>query len=102
MYLRLTNGLPNQSFILRVEEFFQFALSRPEGSDSNHIRCPCNKKKYQNKNFVKVNEARFHLYKYGFVSNYRVWYLHGETESSIYRDEVLYNVNATNICSNGL
>ena len=45
MYLRLTNGLPNQSFISRVEEFVQFALSRPEGSDGNHIRCPCNKNK---------------------------------------------------------
>ena len=45
MYLRLTNGLPNQSFISGVEEFVQFALSRPEGSDGNHIRCPCNKKK---------------------------------------------------------
>ena len=81
MYLRLKNGFPNQSFISGVEEFVQFALSRPEGSDGNHIRCPCNKEKYQNKNFFEVNEARFHLYKYGFVHNYLVWYLHGETES---------------------
>ena len=96
MYLRLTNGFPNQSFISGVEEFVQFALSRPEGSDGNHIRCPCKKKKCQNKNFVEVNKAKFHLYKYGFVPNYRVWYLHGETESSIYGEEALYNVNATN------
>ena len=45
VYLRLTNGLPNQSFISRVEEFVQFALSRPKGNDGQHIRCPCNKKK---------------------------------------------------------
>ena len=96
MYLRLTNGLPNQSFISRVEEFVQFALSRLEGGDDNHIRCPCNKKKCQNKNFFEVNKARFHLYTYDFVLNYRVWYLHGETESSIYGEEALYNVNATN------
>ena len=95
MYLRLTNGLPNQSFISGVEEFVQFSLSRPEGSDSNHIRCPCNKKICQNKIFVEVNEARFHLYKYGFVHNYCVYYLHGETKSSIYGEEVLYNVNGT-------
>ena len=95
MYLRLTNGLPNQSFISRVEEFVQFALSRLEGSDSNHIRCLCNKKKCQNKNFVEVNEARFQSFKYSFVPNYRVWYLYGETESSIYGDEALYNVNVT-------
>ena len=44
MHLRLTNGLPNQSFISGVEEFVQFALSRPEGSDGNHIRCPCNRR----------------------------------------------------------
>ena len=25
-----------------------------------------------------------------------MWYLHGETESSIYGDEALYNVNVTN------
>ena len=96
MYLRLTNGLSNQSFISGVEEFVQFALSRQEGSDDNHIRCLCYKKKFQNENFVKVNEARFHLYKYGFVPNYCVWYLHGETKSSIYGDEALYNVNVTN------
>ena len=40
MYLRLTNGFPNQSFILGVDEFVQFALSRSEDSDGNHIRCP--------------------------------------------------------------
>ena len=39
--------------------------------------------------------TRFHLYKYGFVPNYHVWYLHGETESSIYGDKALYNVNIT-------
>ena len=30
MYLRLTNGLPNQSFISLVQEFVRFALSRLE------------------------------------------------------------------------
>ena len=69
--------------------------SHPEGSNGNHIRCPCNKKKCQNKNFVEVNEATFHLYKYGFVHNYRVWYLHDEIKSSIYGDEALHNVNVT-------
>ena len=69
--------------------------SRPEGSNGNHIKCPCNKKKCQNKNFVEVNEARFHLYKYGFVHNYHVWYLHDEIKSSIYGDEAIHNVNVT-------
>ncbi|XP_049388296.1 uncharacterized protein LOC125852607 [Solanum stenotomum] len=89
MYKRLAKGLYDPEFIKGVQHFIEFAMSHPEGRDGERLRCPCNRKKCQNRNFENVNTVHGHLLKEGFVPGYHVWYLHGENEvaRSIDQDE---------------
>ena len=40
MYSRLINGLLNLKFLVGLEEFIEFACSKPERMDGK-IKCPC-------------------------------------------------------------
>jgi len=77
MYKRLAKGLYDPKFIRGVQHFIEFAMSHPEGRDGERLRCPCNRKKCQNRNFENVHTVHGHLLKEGFVPGYHVWYLHG-------------------------
>ena len=41
MYSRLINGLLNLEFLVGLEEFIEFACSKPKWMDGNKIKCPC-------------------------------------------------------------
>ncbi|KAH0674535.1 hypothetical protein KY290_026642 [Solanum tuberosum] len=77
----------NSSVALGFSVSLSFPLS--EGRDGERLRCPCNRKKCQNRNFENVHTVHGHLLKEGFVPGYHVWYLHGENEvaRSIDQDE---------------
>ncbi|KAL4579990.1 hypothetical protein LXL04_016162 [Taraxacum kok-saghyz] len=45
--------------------------------DEDRVKCPC--KNCRNIPFLDVDEVKLHLYKAGFVKNYKCWDRHGET-----------------------
>lgn len=78
MYRRFHNGHLNREFIRGLQTFIDFATSQPAWMDGGKIRCPCNQRKCQNKQFLDVGTVQYHVGRYGFVSNYYVWIFHGE------------------------
>ncbi|XP_019197160.1 PREDICTED: uncharacterized protein LOC109191027 [Ipomoea nil] len=82
MYTRIRNGLLTEEFLAGLETFIQFATSQHSWMDGERIKCPCNQRKCQNTKYLDVPTVKYHLAKYGFVSDYYVWRFHGE-----------YNVN---------
>nr|GMC99858.1 uncharacterized protein LOC109168299 [Ipomoea batatas] len=78
MYTRIRNGLLTEEFLAGLETFIQFATSQHSWMDGERIKCPCNQCKCQNTKFLDVPTVKFHLAKYGFVSDYYVWRFHGE------------------------
>nr|GMC95780.1 uncharacterized protein LOC109168299 [Ipomoea batatas] len=78
MYTRIRNGLLTEEFLAGLETFIQFATSQHRWMDGERIKCPCNQRKCQNTKFLDVPTVKFHLAKYGFVSDYYVWRFHGE------------------------
>ena len=79
MYARLDNGWIKAEFIIRVEQFVEFAKMHPECMDGEKIKCPCNHCKCQNMNYLDEDTVKVHLGRNGFVADYYRWYHHGET-----------------------
>ena len=75
-YSRLKDGLLNEEFLHGLDEFIDFAKRHPECIDGDKLKCPCNAKKCQNRNYVDENTVRYHLMKNGFVPFYYRWILH--------------------------
>ncbi|XP_019170987.1 PREDICTED: uncharacterized protein LOC109166492 [Ipomoea nil] len=78
MYTRMRNGLLTEEFLGGLETFIQFATSEHSWMDGERIRYPCTQRKCQNTKFLDVPTVKYHLAKYGFVSDYYVWRFHGE------------------------
>nr|GMD78557.1 uncharacterized protein LOC109168299 [Ipomoea batatas] len=87
MYTRIRNGLLTEEFLAGLETFIQFATSQPSWMDGEKIKCPCNQRKCQNTKFLDVPTVKFHLAKYGFVSDYYVWRFHGEANLRVDVDQ---------------
>ena len=79
MYARLDNGWIKPEFIIGVEQFVEFAKMHPECMDGEKIKCPCNHRKCQNRNYLDEDTVKVHLGRNGFVADYYRWYHHGET-----------------------
>ena len=79
MYARLDNGWIKPKFIIEVEQFVEFAKMHPECMDDEKIKCPCNHRNCQNRNYLDEDTVKVHLGRNGFVANYYRWYHHGET-----------------------
>ena len=79
MYARLDNGWIKPEFIIGVEQFVEFAKMHPECMDGERIKCPCNHRKCQNRNYLDEDTVKVHLGRNGFVADYYRWYHHGET-----------------------
>ncbi|KAL7614981.1 hypothetical protein Lser_V15G06214 [Lactuca serriola] len=78
MYERLDDrGHISCIFVNGVQSFIKFASSKKSYMDGDKIRCPCIK--FHNKAYKKVDKAKYHLYKFGFVPNYEFWDKHGES-----------------------
>ena len=93
MYCRLEDGLLNKEFMDGIDKFIDFACSHPECMDCDKIKCPCNFWKCQNRRYYDVNTVRFHLQKYGFVSDYHDWILHGETSGMLHENQNVHDVS---------
>nr|GMC80174.1 uncharacterized protein LOC109166492 [Ipomoea batatas] len=78
MYTRMRNGLLTKEFLDGLETFIQYATSQHSWMDGERIKCPCNQRRCQNIKFLDVPSVKYHLAKYGFVSDYYVWRFHGE------------------------
>ncbi|XP_019158513.1 PREDICTED: uncharacterized protein LOC109155282 [Ipomoea nil] len=83
MYTRIRNGLLTEEFLAGLETFIQFATSQHSWMDGERIKCPCKQRKCQNTKFLDVPTVKFHLAKYGFVSDYYVWRFQGECNVSV-------------------
>ncbi|KAL6581941.1 hypothetical protein OROMI_005955 [Orobanche minor] len=79
MYKRFEGGYLNPTFVEGVENFIEYATNQQRWKDGAKIKCPCNLIKCRNRRFLDVETVKFHLAKYGFVSNYFVWTFQGET-----------------------
>nr|GMC69217.1 uncharacterized protein LOC109166492 [Ipomoea batatas] len=74
----MRNGLLTKEFLDGLETFIQYATSQHSWMDGERIKCPCNQRRCQNIKFLDVPSVKYHLAKYGFVSDYYVWRFHGE------------------------
>ncbi|XP_039120162.1 uncharacterized protein LOC120256563 [Dioscorea cayenensis subsp. rotundata] len=93
MYQRRTRGLIDPTFIVGVNSFVEFAKAHPNCLDGHLMRCPCNHKKCQNRNFLDEDTIKAHIAKYGFVENYETWIHHGESDDGdIFREHVVGEV----------
>lgn len=78
MYTRLENGWIRPEFITGIEQFVAFAKMHPECMDGEKIRCPCNRRKCQNRVYLDEDTVKVHIGTNGFVPDYYRWYHHGE------------------------
>ncbi|KAD5803399.1 hypothetical protein E3N88_14759 [Mikania micrantha] len=80
-----SKGFFNPEFQKYVNYFLDFAFANAtniqrqtiEGLETFLIRCPCSTCK--NLRFKTRAEVQVHLYSKGFVDDYKVWYVHGES-----------------------
>ncbi|XP_021621499.1 uncharacterized protein LOC110621531 [Manihot esculenta] len=93
MYARLRDGLFNPIYLEDINEFIEKAKNCPKYLNGDQIRCPCNRFKCQNRSFQNENTVKYHLMKHGFVQNYLVWYLHGETDVHDGYDDTLLDMS---------
>ena len=80
MYYRLINGLLNLEFLVGLEEYIEFASSKPEWINGNKIKCPCTLTKCQNCSYHQIDTVKYNLMKNGFIPRYYVWARQGEME----------------------
>nr|GLL27171.1 uncharacterized protein LOC109166492 [Ipomoea trifida] len=74
----MRNGVLTKEFLDGLKTFIEFATSQRTWMDGERIRCPCTQRKCQNTKFLDVPTVKYHLAKFGFVSDYYVWRFHGE------------------------
>lgn len=77
MYPRFNGEGISDQYLRGVDEFIDFAKSKPDFLSGDRIRCPCVRCK--NCLYQVTDDIRFHLYSRGFMDNYRVWVAQGET-----------------------
>ena len=80
MYSRLINVPLNLEFLVGLEEFIEFACSKPEWMDGNKIKCPCTLTKCRNHSYHQIDTINYHLMKNGFILGFYVWSRQGEME----------------------
>ena len=78
MYKRFENSEMRLEFHDRVKSFVESAQKHPECMFGEWIKCPCSLPKCRNKQYLPIQDVKFHLVKNGFVKNYYVWNHHGE------------------------
>nr|GEY53626.1 hypothetical protein [Tanacetum cinerariifolium]GEY53634.1 hypothetical protein [Tanacetum cinerariifolium] len=83
-----------------IEEFMKQAdsFARSKGFVDRTVQCPCNSCK--NLSWKGIEDAKYDLYRYGFVPNYYVWDKHGEQHSQRINRELPNRAKAVNIARN--
>jgi len=81
MYDRVADGYVREEFCHGVAKFLDFAYSQCGCVERDgKIICPCSKCRLLKKQVR--DEVHLHLYRHGFVEDYKCWFKHGETFSS--------------------
>ena len=73
---RVVEGMISDEYREGVEYFCDFVFGNATLLRDGRARCPCNR--CGNREMLDRNTITVHLYKNGFMSNYKQWYLHGE------------------------
>ena len=60
-------GLVNLKFLVDLEEFIEFACSKPEWMDGNKIKCPCTHTKCRNRSYHQIDTVKYHLMNRGMM-----------------------------------
>ncbi|GKC29203.1 hypothetical protein Tco_1036497 [Tanacetum coccineum] len=83
-----------------IEEFMKQAdsFARSKGFVDGTVQCPCNSCK--NLSWKGIEDAKYDLYRYGFVPNYYVWDKHGEQPSQRINREMPNRAKAVNLARN--
>nr|GEU40696.1 putative reverse transcriptase, RNA-dependent DNA polymerase, Gag-polypeptide of LTR copia-type [Tanacetum cinerariifolium] len=83
-----------------IEEFMKQAdsFARSKGFVDGTVQCPCNSCK--NLSWKGIEDAKYDLYRYGFVLNYYVWDKHGEQHSQRINCELPNRAKAVNLARN--
>jgi len=61
-----------------LKQFMAFATNQPVTIESKKMCCTC-----RNFGVLHVSQVWMHLYGEGFMSGYKVWFMHGENESMV-------------------
>ncbi|KAJ3676861.1 hypothetical protein LUZ60_002585 [Juncus effusus] len=80
MYDRVEDRVIKQSYANGVIEFIQYAFSREGNINAERIKCPCTK--CQNIFYRNRGEVELHLMNNGFIRDYKIWYVHGESDDT--------------------
>nr|GEW44444.1 hypothetical protein [Tanacetum cinerariifolium] len=83
-----------------IEEFMKQAdsFARSKGFVDRTVQCSCNSCK--NLSGKGIEDAKYGLYRYGFVPNYYVWDKHGEQNSQRINRELPNRAKAVNLARN--
>jgi len=76
-----STGLLTEEFAEGLQQFMSFASNQPRTLETGKMYCPC--PNCQNRRFGTVSGVWKHLYNRGFMAGYKVWYSHGETDSTV-------------------
>ncbi|KAJ7942534.1 Transposon protein, putative, CACTA, En/Spm sub-class [Quillaja saponaria] len=72
----VVDGYITDEFMQGVEEFLSLAYGNSSIVYEGTIKCPCAACKHRK--YLSRDEITVHLYKKGFVPNYKLWTVHGE------------------------
>nr|GEY34772.1 hypothetical protein [Tanacetum cinerariifolium] len=83
-----------------IKEFMKQAdsFARSKGFVDRTVQCSCNSCK--NLSWKGIEDAKYGLYRYGFVPNYYVWDKHGEQHSQRINRELPNRAKAVNLARN--
>ncbi|GJY07728.1 putative reverse transcriptase, RNA-dependent DNA polymerase, LTR copia-type gag-polypeptide [Tanacetum coccineum] len=83
-----------------IEEYIKKAdtFARSKGFVDGTIQCPCNKCNHLS--WKGKEDAKYDLYRYGFVPNYYVWDKHGEKSSQRPSQKLPNRAKAVNLARN--
>ena len=96
MYQRLIDDFLNPEFVSGVEKFLEFSSTHSELMDGEKIKCPCQRSKCQNRQFLDMETVKYHLLRYGYKPKYFVWNRNGEIEEVIYEHHCMDFVDPSN------
>ncbi|XP_024010229.1 uncharacterized protein LOC112085259 [Eutrema salsugineum] len=80
-HLDPTSGKLTDEYASGIEEFITLTTKNSESSGNTKFYCLC--LTCRNNRVYSVRGLWNHLYRNGFMPGYKIWYMHGETESMV-------------------
>lgn len=70
------SNLLKDEYARGVGEFMELACQQPEAKKNSKLKCPCSL--CRNSHNIRIDLVWNHLYVNGFMTGYKIWFLHGE------------------------